>query len=132
MTQDQAFRVVDLVIAQSNDLWPLSLALIAATFLIWVKLIGDPDPYAWRAARILEISMVADVVSISAGYLMKGSLVAFLDQPHATNDWKLTSAVEWLSLIQLLAMVFAVLTFLIAFVLFRTAMVEAAAKAWGK
>jgi hypothetical protein len=93
---DNVSKIVDLIIAQSNDLWPLSLALLATAFLMVVSPVESG-----RRPRTMTLSLwgvvLLSTLSLIFGYLVKGALIGDVDQLMTPDGkWSLGS-VETLS-----------------------------------
>ena len=128
--QDRAFKIVDLISAQSNDLWPISLALLIAAFSMFVhrkEVSMSPAAVGW-----LLLSIFASFASLAMGYLVKGSLINSLDQLAKGNSWDLGTLVECFSFFQGVAMIVSLVSFGIVFFLPGNFAAKAFSKIIGK
>lgn len=109
MTDEQISKVADLVIAQSNDLWPLALGLVITSFLILAQA-RPPRPSKWVVLAFWFV-VVCGVLTLGAGYMLKGNVIQQLSvgtwNPQKTGLWSIIQ----LGLLSLSLVVFTV-TFL--------------------
>jgi hypothetical protein len=130
MNQEQAFKVADLIVAQSNDLWPISVALLVATGLIMVKLLtaqrADTAATVW-----LTVSMIFNLAALFTAYLVKGALIVELSKARPNGNWSLGDAPGWASICQGVFLLLSLFTLAAAFVRHRAAIASAANRVWG-
>jgi len=128
--QEKAFKIVDLITAQSDDLWPIALGLLFAAFSMFVH---RRDVSMSSTAEIcLLISVAASTISLALGYLVKGALIDSLDQFAKGKPWELGILVEWFSFLQGAAILIALISFGVFFFLPGNFAAKAFAKIMGK
>lgn len=87
---DGPHKLVELINAQTSDVWPLALGLLYVGFVILAQLFKNDSGY-W--ARIgISIVMLSSVVSLVAGYLVKGALINQVKSLHLGNSWEMGPA----------------------------------------
>ena len=128
--QEKVSEIVNLITAQSNDLWPISLGLLIAAFSMFVY--RKEVSMSFAAKAWLLASAIASVFSLALGYLVKGSLINSLDQFANGQPWKLGTLVELFSFFQGVAMVVSLVSFGVVFFLPGNFAAKAFAKIMGK
>lgn len=128
---DKVSKIVDLIIAQSNDLWPLSLALLATAFLMVVSPV-ESGRRAIGMTVLLWGVVLLSAFSLGFGYGVKGALIADVDQlMKSDGKWSLGS-VESLSFWQLACTTVAAAILVGVFWGYREAATQALSRIWGK
>jgi hypothetical protein len=128
--QEKVSEIVDLISAQSNDLWPIALGLLIAAFSMFVH--RREVAMSWFAKVCLLVSAIASFASLALGYGVKGALINSLDKFAKGEKWELGTFVEWLSFLQGGAIFVSLICFGIVFFLPGNFAAKAFGKIWGK
>jgi hypothetical protein len=126
VSEDRISKTVELVIAQSNDLWPLALGLTVTSFLILAQ---HRPPEAPRGAIVaFWLVIVLGILALCAGYMLKGSVI---QQMSEKGELELSRSAGW-SLIQVGSLALAAIIFGVTFLRNRTFCAQALQKLFGK
>lgn len=87
---DGPHKLVELINAQTSDVWPLALGLLYVGFVILAQLFKNDSGYWARIA--ISIVMLSGVISLVAGYLVKGALIYQVKSMLVGNSWEMGSA----------------------------------------
>ena len=113
--QGKVDAIVNLISAQSNDLWPIALGLLIAAFSMFVY--RREVSMSRLAKTLLLFSAITSFLSLALGYAVKGALIDSLDKFANGKTWELGTAVEWLSFFQGAAIFVSLVCFGVVFVL---------------
>jgi hypothetical protein len=93
---DQISKVIDIVLAQSNDLWPISTGLLLVAFGMLASsatTTGDKRPGGAMFLLLLTIALC--ILSLFFGYVVKGSLIKDIASLTKPEDWTLDKVKKW-------------------------------------
>lgn len=129
---EQIFKAIDIVLAQSNDLWPISTGLLLAAFGMLASPGKNPTDKRPSGAMVLLLLTIAlCILSFFFGYVVKGSLISGIATLTKPEEWTLAKVEKW-SALQLLCTVGSALAFGSLLLVYRDFSFEALARYLGK
>src|SRR5262245_5633 len=125
---DQISKAIDIVLAQSNDLWPIATGLILVALGMLASPVKAPERKIqyWTVGFLLAILLIS-IFSLVFGYLVKGSLIISLAELKEPN----INGAAWWSFLQMLATVISLILIGILFLFNRKLFYESVSKLFG-